>query len=471
MRKKTILSLLLLLLGLTVQAQERVVRVHLTNGETLEYSSTDIDSLSFSDPASESPKFTLAYSNLTNTSVTLSVTPADPTVAYYYDLVTASQLAETEGGIAAVVEGYISYLEQTYPTLSRENILEQLLSHGADSDDLTGLPAGTDFVFYAIAVGTDGKCYGEPTTTTFTTLPAGDPADCTFDISYTNLSSEGLTVIVNPSDASVRYWMGLSAVSEYPGDIAITRSVKASIDEYATSNNMTVAQVVKGVTFAGDIAYAESGLTADTDYYIYVYAMDETGASAGSVYKKKFTTTVSDPSDADVSLSYRYFDGDALYELDPTTYASLQGKVYVQTVITPNDEAANWALALASGDLTDETTYPEESTKNAVLQGGTLNATSKNFVADWRTCTFLYFAADAAGVDGVLHRLLVTFDKANARPVTEFSATTTTSDVQNIRRALLSEKRGTVKNIATQNNAMRKTILLPLSSFLFPHTR
>lgn len=424
---KIVLALLLLLLCLHAEAQERLVRMHLKSGETLEYNCAEVDSLTFGSSATASPKFTLSYSNLTNTSVTLSVVPSDNTVAYYYDIVTQEQLAESGGSIAAVVEGYISYLQQTYPTLSTENILEALLSKGADSDDLTGLPAETDFVFYAIAVDNEGKCYGQPTTTTFTTLEAGDPADCTFSIDYTNLTSDGVTVIVQPSDASVRYWMGISSVADYPGDYAITRSVKASIEEYAASNNMTVAQVVKGVTFMGNSTETESGLQADTDYYIYVYAMDETGASAGTVYKKKFTTTVTDPSAADVSLKYRYFNGDELYSLDPTTYANLQGKVYVQTVITPNDEAANWALALAAGDLTDETTYPEESTKNAVLQGGTLNATNKNFVADWRECTFLYFAADAAGVDGVLHRLLVTFDKANARPVTELDDQTTTA--------------------------------------------
>ena len=90
-----------------------------------------------------------------------------------------------------------------------------------------------------------------------------------------------------------------------------------------------------------------------------------------------------------------------------------------QTRLTPNETATTRAIALAKGDLTDETLYPDEETKRAVLQAGSINVESKTFKAAWTTCTFLYFAADADGIDGVLKRLLVTFDKANARPVSE----------------------------------------------------
>lgn len=420
---KRILSSLLLLLALTLagtgRAHAQSVRLFLHSGDTLKYDCAEVDSIVFDDATPTGPAFSLEYDKLTSTTVTLRVTPADNDVRYYYDVVTTDQLAESHGSIAEVVEGYISYLQQTYPTLSVENILDALLAKGPDSDDLTGLPAGTDFVFYAIAVNDEGKCYGQPTTTTFTTLPAGDPADCTFTIDYANLTSDGLTVKVTPSDASVRYWMGITAVDEYPGDYAMTANVKTEIAAYAADKGMTVAQVVKGVTFTGECSSAESGLQANTDYYIYVYAMDETGDSAGKVYKKRFSTRVTDYSDADVSLKYRYFDGDELYALDSEKYANLQGRVYVQAVITPNETASNWALALASGDMTDETTYPEESTKNAILQAGSLNVETKYYVADWKTCTFLYFAADANGIDGQLHRLLVTFEKDGAMPASQ----------------------------------------------------
>ena len=421
-RKSFILTLVFLIGGLFASAQAQTsFHMHMKGGEVKDFNTDDVDSIVFDAPKVEGTAFDLSYTGLTSTTVTLNVKPADNSVAYYYDCVTEEQLAESDGSVASVVEGYISYLQQSYPTLSLENILNSLLSKGPASDDVSGLPAGTNFVFYAIPVNAEGKCYGKPATMNFTTLPGGNPADCEFDISYTDLTSEGCNIVVNPSDASVRYWMGITPFADYPGDKALALNVKENIEQYASDKGMTVAQVVKGVTFTGNCESAESGLEAGTDYYIYAYAMNEDGSVAGKVYKQKFTTLLTDYSDADISLKYRYFNGDDMYSLDPDKYASLKGRVYVQTVITPNDAADNWVLALAKGDYTDEDTYPDESTKNAILQGGHISSTQKNYVADWTTCTFLYFAADAAGVDGALHRLLVTFDKQNARPVSEFS--------------------------------------------------
>lgn len=304
-----------------------------------------------------------------------------------------------------------------------ENILEAILSKGPATDDVKGLPAGTDFVFYAIPVNKEGKCYGKPTTKNFSTLPGGNPAECTFDISYTDLTADGCNVIIKPSDPSVRYWMGITPFENYQGDKALALDVKENIESYAQSKGMTVAQVVKGVTFTDNIESQESGLDLNTSYYIYAYAMNEDASAAGKIYKLKFTTRASDHSDADISIKYRYYDGDDLYNMDPTKYANMKGRVYMQSVVTPNDDAAYWAVALAKGDFTDETMFPDEPTKNAVLQGGYLSATQKNFVADWTTCTLLYFATDAAGVDGALHRLLVDFNKEGASPISTFTET------------------------------------------------
>ena len=407
-----------LLLGAQAMTAQ-TVRLHMKSGETLEYACADVDSITFVPAEVDSPKFQLAVSDIGIASATLSVTPSNDAVRYYYDVCTRQQYDALTGGVEEIVTSYIEYLKGRYPTLTMEQILGNALSQGADSDHLTGLPAGTEFVFYAIAVDNEGKCYGEAATTTFSTLPGGDPADCTFEVDYENLSSDALTVLVTPSDPSVRYWMGIVSVAGFAGDYALTAQVQQEIADYAASTGMDMAELVQKVTFAGDIALEESGLTPETPYYIYVYAMNPDGTAAGALTKKRFVTQSELPSDAAVSLSYRYFDGDALYANNPETYAGYQGKVLVQTRLTPNETAVSWALALAKGDLTDETLYPDEATKNAVLQAGYINAESKTFVADWGTCTFLYFAADADGIDGVLKRLLVTFDKANACPVTE----------------------------------------------------
>jgi len=423
MRKK-VSSLILLLIAVCIGlSQAQSLRIHLKNGETLTYGCADIDSLVFDAPQTpDGPTFKLEYSDLTTTTVTLKVTPSDNNIRYYFDLLTPDQLQSTPGGIPTVVEEYISQLAEEYPMISFPEILNVLLSQGPDEDNLTKLPAGTDFIFYAIAVDDNGKCYGQPTTTTFSTPAGGDPADCSFEINYANLSTDGLTIKVTPSDPTVRYWMGITEAAGYPGDIAMFMDVKASIEEAAVQNSMTVSEVVSRVTYTADATIEESGLSPDTEYYIYVYAMSETGENAGNMYKKKFATRLTGYSDADISLQYRYFNGNDLYNSDPETYAILKDRVFVQIAVTPNEYAANWAVGLVAGDYTDEITYPEEPTKNALLQGGFLNVTSKNIISDWTTATFLYFAADEAGVDGPLKRLPVTFTPENARPISELQS-------------------------------------------------
>lgn len=316
MKTNKFLILAIMLISALTSINAQSFHVYRNGGNVSDFTIADVDSIVFDAPEDEGPRFHLEYSGLTSTSITLSVTPEDNSVAYYYDCVTKEQLEESNGSIASVVEGYLSYLQQTYPTLSMENI-----------------------------------------------------------------------------------------------------------ESYAQSKGMTVAQVVKGVTFTDNIESQESGLDLNTSYYIYAYAMNEDASAAGKIYKLKFTTRASGASDADISIKYRYYDGDDLYNMDPTKYANMKGRVYMQSVVTPNDDAAHWAVALAKGDFTDETMFPDESTKNAVLQGGYLSATQKNFVADWTTCTLLYFAADAAGVDGELHRLLVDFKKEGASPISTFTET------------------------------------------------
>ena len=202
MKTNKFLILTVMLISALTSINAQSFHVYRNNGNVSDFTIADVDSVVFDVPKDEGTHFHLEYSGLTSTSVTLSVTPEDNSVAYYYDCVTKEQLEESNGSIASVVEGYLSYLQQSYPTLSMENILEAILSKGPATDDVKGLPAGTDFVFYAIPVNKEGKCYGKPTTKNFSTLPGGNPAECTFDISYTDLTADGCNVIIKPTRLS-----------------------------------------------------------------------------------------------------------------------------------------------------------------------------------------------------------------------------------------------------------------------------
>lgn len=368
--------------------------------------------------------FDLSVSDVTQTSCTLHVAPSNDCVRYYYDVCTRETLeGEFNGSVADLIEGYIGRLYAQYSqTFSLEAILAETLAMGADSDELRGLPAGTEMAFYAMEVDDEGHCCGEPALVYFTTDPGGNPKDCTFGLEVSSVRSDGCIVSVVPSDASVPYWYGVCAVSEWPGDYAMTTEVSDAIYQYAQEYSLSIENVASRVVYTGPISMEESGLNMSTAYYVYAYAMDtQTGDALGPVFKERFETLDYDQSGAEIAMTIRLFDADALIKAYPERFTqSIAGRCYMQVSVEPNYICSNWAVALAKGDLTDDFTYPEETTKNAVLQGGKLSRTLNNFVCDWSTCTLFGFGVDAAGVDGPLQRILIKPSKDACSDVSEF---------------------------------------------------
>lgn len=370
-------------------------------------------------PSESGPSFETKCSEITSVSVKLEVVPSDKEAGYYYDVCTKDAYDRHNGDAGAIVEGIIADFSSQYPVFSMSEILAMLLEHGDSEDDVEGLPSDAEMYFYAVYINEEGKAYGESAVKNFHTLAPGKPEDCTFDFEFESLLSTSVTVKTIPSDPAIRYWTSIEATSEWRGDAAVPVLVKEMIEKYAKENNMSVANVVESVTFTGthsDPWY--DGIEPSTSYYAYAYAMDENGDPAGPVFKQQFTTREYDISDADVEISYHYFDGDELYKADAEKYPDAQGKVMVQVSVTPGETAVGWFVALGKGDMTDDTLYPEESTKSAMMQGGQSNKRLMQYwVSGWEVCTLMAFAMDVYGIDGELYRELIDLKKENASPV------------------------------------------------------
>ena len=374
-------------------------------------------------PPVEEITFELVYSDVTATSAVLEVYPSSDDIRYYYDVCTLDDFNSLDGNVGAIVQEYIDYLSMHYPDFTMEDILGAMLSQGYDTDVVTGLPSNTTMCFYAIAIDEEGLPASEAEVMEFTTLEGGDPADCTFDMEVSEIRGTSVFISIVPSDNSVRYWYAVTSRDGYPGDIPMMVQVKEEAANYAAEMGMTLEQVIAGVTVAGPVAEYWWDLEIDTEYYLYAFAMDEQGNYLGDMYKEPFTTAMEDISDAELSVDYRYFDGDELYEYDPVTYATAQGKVVVQVKATPNEFADIWAVALAAGDFTDETLFPYDATINAMLSSGSsqYNKSISQFYANWSDCTILAFAADYYGFNGPLTRILVQPTKDGAADVSELA--------------------------------------------------
>lgn len=367
-------------------------------------------------PAPVGITFELILSNVTTTTADLQVIPSDDTVGYYFDVCTEEDFNSVDGDVFYIVSEYMDYLKKAYPSFSMSDILAAMLSYGPDSDTVSGLPAGTTMCFYAIAIDQDGNAASEPEVLKFTTGEAGNPAECTFDIEISDIKGTTCLITIQPSDPSVRYWFAVTPVEGYPGDIPMMVEVKNEAANYAAEIGMSLEDVIAAVTLAGPVSDYWYDLEMDTQYYVYAFAMDKHGDYAGPCFKKAFTTAADDISDADLELDYRYFDGDALYEMDPEKYPNAQGRVLLQVKASANYFASDWAVAVAVGDMTDDTLFPYDATINAILASGAAkyNQTLQQFWTEWRTCTILAFAADYDGYNGPLHRILVEPTKEGA---------------------------------------------------------
>ena len=405
--------------GSSLSAQS--LSIHFTDGTGQGIEGASVDSIVMSPAPEVGPKLSINMAEVKASRAHIIVNCEDPDVRYYFDVCTIDAYERNNRDAKQIVDELIADMVENYPQLTLSQIPDGILDAGQTEDVIKRLPSATDMVCYVVAVDDEGHSYGTPAIAFFTTLPAGNPADCTFTITPADITFEGCTVNIVPSDESIMYWYGICAVADYPGDMAMALAVKAAFAEAAQENGMSVSDLVTRICYTDEISEPESGLQNDTDYFIYAYALNEDGSNASPLSKTKFRTAAYDMSDADISLSYRYFDGDELYASDPVTYANYQGQVLVQYQVEPNDLAAHWAVALGVGDMTDPDVYPDESTKNAVLQAGQIDAVTKNLRGRWGEATFLYFAADAAGIDGPLKRMKVNFTKEGARPVSELT--------------------------------------------------
>ena len=373
--------------------------------------------------------FELVLSNVTTTTADLKVIPSDNTVGYYFDVCTKESFDSVNGDVYYLVSEYMDYLQKHYPSFSMSDILAAMLSYGTDQDTVTGLPAGTDMCFYAVAIDQNGKQASEPAVVTFTTETPGNPEECTFDIEVSDIKGTTCLITIQPSDPSVRYWFAVTPVEGYPGDIPMMVAVKEEAAAYASQIGMSLQDVISAVTIAGPVADYWYDLEIDTQYYVYAFAMDKNGDYAGPCFKKAFKTAADDISDADVEIDYRYFNGDDLYASDPAKYPNAQGRVLLQVKASPNYFASDWAVAVAAGDMTDENSYPYDATINAILASGAAkyNQSMQQFWVEYRACTIFAFAADYDGYNGPLHRILVEPTRDGAASLEELAPLSTQS--------------------------------------------
>lgn len=276
-----------------------------------------------------------------------------------------------------------------------------------------------------------------------TAKPATDPAACRYDITWSGLTSRSVNVKVRPSDETVMYMFDLIADADYQ---AVRNDMKGYVTEYVADDlsNLDYNRL------RGEQGYSFTKiLDPATTYYVWVAAIDEFGLPQGEVrISDPIVTLAHVESDAVVTATHKYFNGDDLYARDPVKYADCKGLAYVEVNFAA-EKSTVWYGNLVEEDPSDPTSAMSDAeiAQGLMDGGGSWCPTGKLYLCKWdREHTILAVGIGADENAGKVLRETLVFTKAGASPVSEFvdpearaaacgkAATTHTASVRRYKR-------------------------------------
>lgn len=246
----------------------------------------------------ENEAYKIEISNITATSAAITVTPADSTVTYYWDILEAAEAAKmTDEQIGTYLKEYLEEAVEYYKNYGYDDVtLADFLLTGEDSYEYTKLESNTEYAVVAIALDANGASSGKAVRKNFKTLELTEdpvPADMTFDIAVNNITFSSASVEVTPSNNEATYYWEIypTAQIETLSDADLCAAIKDNIDYmielygyygYDLSYEDFLAQ--------GPDAYDYTGLESQTAYSVIAVAMGTLGTTNGAVAKYNFET-------------------------------------------------------------------------------------------------------------------------------------------------------------------------------------
>ena len=278
-----------------------------------------------------------------------------------------------------------------------------------------------DTDFCVIAFGYAGGVTSEPEMVTFRTLPGGDPADCTFAAALQDVSTYGFSFTVTPSDPTVYFTGDVCLASEYD-EATIAAEIEAGIQELYDmqamfGSPMEMSALIANYFWNGESVMDASGLTPDTEYTMYIVALDQKTGKVAKVHefpafaKTKPVGTVVPEQELIGYFSGNDENGAVFGNPDATA-----GKC-IAVVKYNADPTATVYGGILEGNGMDTEQYPD-ATIQSILAGGWLqidmNEPYSFFLMNWDADqTAFSYAVDANGGEGAIDRLLLNCSEAN----------------------------------------------------------
>ena len=227
-------------------------------------------------PGKKSCTFEISVTDVKGVSATVTVTPSDTSVYYYYDVLQAS-IYEQYGkdSVVSAIIGNMQYYIDMYAQYGMKLTMADLLYKGVDSYEYDELNANTDYVVIAFAVDTLNKALdGEVFTKPFKTGDV-EKVSLSFDVQYTDTA-----VFLIPNDNKIEY---LYTIIEPDTLQAYGLTPQQALEQY----NEYLAQAYSeyySQYYGYEVEVTLADLTATGGLYIAFESAEEKGFELGAEY-------------------------------------------------------------------------------------------------------------------------------------------------------------------------------------------
>lgn len=296
----------------------------------------------------ENEAYKIEITDITAKGATITVTPVDSTVTYYWDVLEATEAAKlTDEQVGASLKEYleeaVEYYKQYY---GYDATLADFLLKGENSYSYTKLESNTEYTVVAIALDANGASSGKAARKNFKTLELKEdpvPADMTFEIAASDITFSSANITVNPSNTTATYYWNIYKTAEIAGmsDEELCAAIKEDI-EYTIEYYAYFGYEIGFEDFLskGADSYEYDELDANTAYTVIAVAMGTLGTTNGAVAKYDFSTPeiVAEKTEDITLTNARMNDACDAYGWWQLMAANTDSTTYI--TISPNEAAA-----------------------------------------------------------------------------------------------------------------------------------
>jgi hypothetical protein len=368
----------------------------------------------------EAPKtgltFDISVTDVDQMRAAIKITPSDLSAPYCWIVQEYDGVSTPTDVMNEIIAANQMWLDMGF--MSSYGVQDYTGGPGSPYKYKVGAP---DTDFCVIAFGYAGGVTSDPEMVTFRTLPGGAAADCTFEAALQEVSTYGFSFKVTPSDPTTYFTGDVCLASEYD-EATIAAEIEAGIQELYDMQAMfgspiEMSALIANYFWNGESVMDASGLTPDTEYTMYIVALDQKTGKVAKVHEfPAFAKTKPVGTVVPELELIGYFSGDDENGAVFGQPAATAGKC-IAVVKYNADPTATVYGGILEGNGMDTEQYPD-ATIQSILAGGWLqidmNEPYSFFLMNWDADqTAFSYAVDANGGEGAIDRLLLNCSEAN----------------------------------------------------------